>query len=153
MGFVQPKTSMLDTASETYLSERMAESMKKGATPDQAEQRNTIRDLTTKFANGDTKSVFDALKKGIITPQQADKIEKEAGKLTSQTHIDRLLDKASFDDMYNASNLSNDKMEMEKIVNAMGKKLSKPDINLTPQKAVEAQQKYSRAQARLKAMK
>jgi hypothetical protein len=153
MGFVQPKTSMLDTASETYLSERRAESMKKGATPDQAEQRNTIRDLTTKFANGDTKSAFDAVKKGIITPQQMEKIEKDAGKLTSQTHIDRLLEDASFDDMYNASNLSSDKVEMEKIVNAMGDKLSKPDINLTPQKAVEEQQKFSRAQARLKAMK
>jgi hypothetical protein len=127
--------------------------MKKGATPDQAEQRNTIRDLTTKFANGDTKSAFDAVKKGIITPQQMEKIEKDAGKLTSQTHIDRLLGNASFDDMYNASNLSNDKMEMEKIVNAMGDKLSKPDINLAPQKAVEEQQKFSRAQARLKAMK
>ncbi len=153
MGFVQPKASMLDTPSESYLSDRRASAMKGGATPDQAEQRNTVRDLTTKFANGDTKSAIDAVKKGLISPKQMDKIAKDAGKLTSQSHIDRLLTNASFDDMYNASNLSDDPVEMEKIVNAMGTKLSKPDVNLTPAKAVEYQAKFARARTRLEGMK
>lgn len=153
MGFVQPKASMLDTPAESYLSERRGAAMKGGATPDQVEQRNTMRELTTKFANGDTKSAMDAVKNGLISPKQMDKIAKDAGKLTSQSHIDRLLTNASFDDMYNASNLSDDPVEMEKIINAMGNKLSKPDVNMTPQKAIEAQAKFQRAKKRFEAMK
>ena len=154
IGLPPAKDSLVDTPATTYLLQRRNDRMG-SSTPEQSELYREEADLRAKYLNGDTQAVYDAQKQGKITASQRVKIINRARQMKGKTVLENVISdpRTPFDDLYNASKLTDDPKELGILVNRMDAVRRKMNYKLTPDARKAMENQYNEAYGRLKGNK